>query len=38
MKTRQTAVAGKFYPGTQEEISQQLNDILKRKKYSLTYH
>lgn len=32
MKTRLTAVAGKFYPGTKEEISQQLNNILLKEK------
>lgn len=32
MKTRQAAVAGKFYPGTKEKITQQLNDILQKEK------
>lgn len=30
MKTRQAAVAGKFYPGTKEEISRQLDKILQK--------
>lgn len=35
MKTRQAAVAGKFYPGTKEEISQQLDDILKKEQANI---
>ncbi len=30
MKTRQAAVAGKFYPGSKEEISRQLDKILQK--------
>lgn len=32
MKTRQAAVAGKFYPGTTKEISHQLDKILQKEK------
>ncbi len=30
MKTRQPAVAGRFYPGTKDELSIQLSQILRK--------
>lgn len=35
MKTRQAAVAGRFYPGSKEEIAVQLDQILEKEKPSI---
>ena len=35
MKTRQAAVAGRFYPGSKEEIAVQLDQILVKEKPSI---
>jgi len=35
MKTRQAAVAGKFYPGSKKEITVQLDQILEKEKKSI---